>query len=986
MNLQLRTTSALSLPEPLLAGPAVSLPVPEHLQVIDLLGDFDQLCRLLLAQLERKSWLDCFLLAAGLNQLLEDHLHRDVRSLNKVADTVAHLSEPSGLVSRRIVLKARSVGLAIRDRNPQERRLRAWQTRLAELVNDLAGTVAADGPKSRSGLERRAAELLNSVEGFPKRLRSRVIQLPTCFRSLDQRPEDCEQLVTEFAKRWPDRGRPLLVVGLRTSGSYLAPLYGAYLKTSGYQSVFVMTVRPGQDYLPSERAHLSSFDSRGLVLLADDPPKSGKSLALAAISLEALGITTSRIVMLLPLMAPATEAPSALRDYASVTLPWERWAIHWRLQPQELRPVLNRLLMGRTVRLSPPNTDGTSEVTVREVLEVDRVGLSPIRDLKSGSPVRRHIRDLLRVTLRDGQGRIHLHHIYVKGAGLGYFGAHSAAVAEPVANFIPEGYGLEGGLLFRSWMPDEARVRAPASDRLADRIATYVAARHRELAVPTDTSERLLGLNPLWQRAADLIGLGFGRGRPLARPLLHSAARRLLRVRHPSVIDGSMAISQWFSTGADSETNFLKVDYDERAYSNQDTVIDQLYCYDAAYDLASAAADQLISSPTTSVAKFEDRLLQVFQEAVGESLSSERWLIYQLIYVKSYLRFLESTQREASEGIFGRPGEGGFDGIEPDWLADELDHLQRTLSRLDQAYLARQMFADVDQPAGPICGIDIDGVLETAKLGFSSAGPQGALTLRALSRHGYRPVLVTGRCLDEVRDRCAAYRLAGGVAEYGAVAYDHATGQVHELLSATQRDHMARLRQAFKSRPEIHVASAYRHAIRAYAIDSDGGRAPLRSETVESILASTELTGQVRLIPGYQQTDFMVAGVDKGTGLRSLVEMISAPGKNLPLAVAVGDSESDLPMFALSSKAFAPSNADAAVKAAGITLMRRPYQGGLTEAARRVLGHRPGSCPTCRWRPAGDTALLFSVLRAQENGFLSKLRSGMELALRSVQR
>ena len=77
--------------------------------------------------------------------------------------------------------------------------------------------------------------------------------------------------------------------------------------------------------------------------------------------------------------------------------------------------------------------------------------------------------------------------------------------------------------------------------------------------------------------------------------------------------------------------------------------------------------------------------------------------------------------------------------------------------------------------AGALCAIDIDGVLETSPLGFSSLTPTGAVTLRAVTLHGYRPILATGRSLDEVRERCAAYHLAGGVAEYGAVVYNHGT-------------------------------------------------------------------------------------------------------------------------------------------------------------------------------------------------------------------
>src|SRR5207237_10719821 len=91
---------------------------------------------------------------------------------------------------------------------------------------------------------------------------------------------------------------------------------------------------------------------------------------------------------------------------------------------------------------------------------------------------------------------------------------------------------------------------------------------------------------------------------------------------------------------------------------------------------------------------------------------------------------------------------------------------------------------DVD---GPLCAIDIDGVLETPWLGFTSSTPAGALALRALAKHGYRTILVSGRSLDEVRDRCAAYPLTGGVAEYGATIYNHNTTSVTPLLSAADQ-------------------------------------------------------------------------------------------------------------------------------------------------------------------------------------------------------
>ena len=84
---------------------------------------------------------------------------------------------------------------------------------------------------------------------------------------------------------------------------------------------------------------------------------------------------------------------------------------------------------------------------------------------------------------------------------------------------------------------------------------------------------------------------------------------------------------------------------------------------------------------------------------------------------------------------------------------------------------------------GPWCVLDVDGVLETSLSGFPVSTPAGMLALRALRAHGYRVLLATGRSLPEVRDRCRAYGLSGGVAEYGAVAYDAATGRSAGLVA-----------------------------------------------------------------------------------------------------------------------------------------------------------------------------------------------------------
>ena len=74
------------------------------------------------------------------------------------------------------------------------------------------------------------------------------------------------------------------MVGVRTSGSYLAPLHAAAFRACGESHVDVLTYRPGRPFLRWERAALrATAKAGGWVLIADDPPGSGTSLAASAV-------------------------------------------------------------------------------------------------------------------------------------------------------------------------------------------------------------------------------------------------------------------------------------------------------------------------------------------------------------------------------------------------------------------------------------------------------------------------------------------------------------------------------------------------------------------------------------------------------------------------------------------------------------------------------------------------------------------------------
>jgi hypothetical protein len=232
------------------------------------------------------------------------------------------------------------------------------------------------------------------------------------------------------------------------------------------------------------------------------------------------------------------------------------------------------------------------------------------------------------------QGDIHSERdIFVKGVGVGYFGEHAVVLAQRLSVFIPEVYGVREGLQYRTWLPEAQRLaeRATAlSDpALAEAAAKYVFERHRALPVKEDVSLKLLGQIPVWEVASDRLSRAFRQGWWLVRiPAIDRRVKRLLAVDQPSVIDGSMGLSNWFSTESPDQpgrAGFVKIEMDERDFCNLD-----LYCFDPVYDLTGLAASVSYSDLHHNL---PDQLRHAYERLSGRPISAERWLLYQLVHL-----------------------------------------------------------------------------------------------------------------------------------------------------------------------------------------------------------------------------------------------------------------------------------------------------------------------------------------------------------------
>jgi len=111
--------------------------------------DLAALAPLLLGEVRRGSWLDAFLLAAGLNQIVDDRLNPEIYPFDQAAEYLngrGPLGSSAGLV-------ATALGAAYRtsaERRSVTRRVVRWKRDAAQIVQALAEILAADERRRRT--------------------------------------------------------------------------------------------------------------------------------------------------------------------------------------------------------------------------------------------------------------------------------------------------------------------------------------------------------------------------------------------------------------------------------------------------------------------------------------------------------------------------------------------------------------------------------------------------------------------------------------------------------------------------------------------------------------------------------------------------------------------------------------------------------------------------------------------------------------------
>ena len=858
------------------------------------------------------NWLDAFLLVAGCTQVVEDHLHGSESLLDRISSHVAS-QIPRGEWLARPVKAVASARRVFHERSIAARRLLVQREALLSLACSLCDAYLQATPPSEQ-----VDRLMAAVE---RQLGPRIewhqdidvssLRMPSCFRSFDQHPADVIELVHRFSLRWPDRSQPVLVAGIRTSGSYMGPLAAAALRRDGYRCVQLVTPRPGERLDTAQRAAARAV-ADGRCVVIDDPPVSGAAMQSCIQDLTTAGVPAAAMVLLLAL-PDHWPIPSSLESYERVVVPGMDWHITKSLTAEAVTRVAGRLLARSARQLEGPLTP-----------VADPVGAAP-----GGMPrtPREHRRAAFAATVGEtvldvrppsGDRRT----LLVQGVGIGLFGRHDSAVAGRLGSHVPEILGVHDGLLYQLVASSDPAI--PPLD--VQGAVTYLADRHRALLRPVDRSASMHGRMAAWEVAGLLVGKALGRPDLALRiPVVHPLVRLLLSVDQPSVVDGRLSLDRWVVGTAGTR---VKLDFAEGAFSNRD-----LWSYDPLFDVA-AIADELDAA---------EEVRAEWVSRTGQPVTPSRWLLLRLVHAWDRHRLGGLPQPQ-----LGR----AYTAALTDFIAD--------------LFLADQ-WERAAPPAGPWCSLDIDGVLETGVFSQATApGLDGASALRALVAHDYRVILATGRGADEVARRVDAWRLPGAAAEYGAVIVLEGGSRL-DLRDTTSIEAVERARAWLATREEVTVDPGLEHVVRAWRQGPDSHRQPLIAADIAG--ANRAADDALVMIPGDDQTDLVPRGVSKALAVQALIDRLEpSQHQEAPLAFAAGDGIADTPMLGLAKHAVVPSHADPAVRAAATISVRGAYQAGLRQGVGGLLGHEPGGCARCHVSLNGADRALLTALSVREAG------------------
>lgn len=765
--------------------------------------------------------------------------------------------------------------------------------------------------------------------------------MPAFFRSRDFAPLDCVELGKKYAARFPDGARPVMVLGLRTAGSFLAPLLCAYLRTH-FPAVDWITARPKKGLALSERVALrhASF-RRARVLVIDESIHSGHTLVSAISLLRRTGFADDDIVVLNPAEPafPNWKESSVLQCVPGVHTialePAERYK-QCLMDSGSVHSLLSEYF----------RAGGFVDASVVASAETEKVN-SDWRKTPERVDVR--LKRVFEVHLKDSTGRDGIRRVLAKSVGWGWLGYHAFQAGRALQDHVPHMLGLRDGILYSEWLPRDSTAGTAIPDRktAVDAMASYVTSRAGKLQLADNPTPGLAreGRHKGLEILASALSRAYSSKVAAAAKRFRIQKELSLGCSFSVLTDSKMAADEWLKVGQ----TLRKTDFEHHGQGKN-----ELGMTDPAYDLADAIFQFGCS------AEEERRLLDAYRVGSGDTKVEER------IFPNKLLVGLWA-QNLATLGLQNSCLVDRRDAFNRQYVSAWNFLVSQTVRECGKLCRAPR---DLNWRA-PLVVLDVDGVLDRMVFGFPSTTAAGIKALSLLASHGFTVALNTARTLREVKEYCYAYGFPGGVAEYGAIAWDRATDRQVSLVNAESMRELEEARGALRRIPGVFMNDDYQYSLRAFTYQN-GRTLPLPRLMAENLVAGLKLD---RLHVHHTGLDTAITAreTDKGTGLCALLALAGISAADV---AAVGDSEPDLAMFRIAGRSFAPGNVSCRKEAQllGCGVAKSGYQPGLLEIARRIVHPDGIVCQHCRnvqssWRK--DTTLFVSLLKAADEKPLS---------------
>lgn len=798
------------------------------------------------------------------------------------------------------------------------RQLNVWNQRwLAQLNQFLQVFVAgtARGSDALRSAASRLAELLDTK--LPESLRSRRLRNPAFFHVRDLTHFDILKLGEKFAAAFPDRTQPIILVGLRTAGSYFIPLLRAYLKVNGYQDVDSVTMRPRSAVGWREKVRIAMCAKAGrLAVILDEPPCSGGSTAGIAKILYKAGFAKTKVVALFPVLYLYRDWRKGwgnLLDSGTraLTLESEEWHKKELLQPQAAQSVIETYFTAR----------GYVSAALRMSAEAETFNTQLQRS--SEEKMHTRLKRVYEVQLQKRSGQTETRYILAKSVGWGWLGYRAYILGERLSQFVPPVLGLRNGILYTEWLPQTKAVSDQPLNGHSATLASYVASRVRSVGLKDDPSADLIRDNQHkgYEELASLLGRAYGSSpaSALRRPRIQQwFAQNACQA--PTLIDAKMRPLEWIG----GSSALLKTDFEHHAMGKR-----ELEMVDPGFDLAEAILHFKLSQVE------ERKLIDRYVEESGDTHVAERLFMNKLLagawsMIQALLNLNDQRLRHRWQD-FSCQYLAAWEFL----TLQTVHHCARVCVRPRST-----------RWQSPLVALDVDGVLDrNVFFIFPSTTAAGIKAVSTLHSHNLAVTLNSARSLHEVKEYCDAYGFLGGVAEYGSAIWDAVNKQERVLASPEALTQLETLRRALRNIPGVFLNNTYEHSIRTFTYGRERTD-PLPTMLIGGLIGELKLD-RLRFHQTELDTAVLAKDVDKGTGLRALVSQASIP--NLE-TIAVGDSAPDLDMFRVANRSFAPSQISCGDKARqlGCEISRRPYQSGLLEIARSIVHPDGKCCPSCK--------------------------------------